>query len=135
METVRMLGAIVGIVLLALGIVNTVLMCEVLGRKGAPNSYRLIHRWLGRIFVVAALGTFIYMFPRAAHLGQFPPHAVFHAFAGLALVPLVIAKYLVAARYRSFSVTMLGLGFAILTCLFIAIMLASGHAVAEKIFG
>ena len=72
MESLQVITGTIGLVLLVLGIIATVAICEVLGRKGGgSNNLRAIHRWTGRLFIVIALGLFVYMFPRAAHLDQF----------------------------------------------------------------
>jgi hypothetical protein len=134
MEALQVVTGIIGLVLLVLGIIATIAICEVLGRKGGSNNLRAIHRWTGRLFMVIALGLFVYMFPRAAHLSQFPTHAVFHAVAGMILVPLIIAKYLIVVRYKSYMNSLPVYGFSILLITFVVIYLSSFHHIAERLF-
>jgi hypothetical protein len=135
MEALQAVIGTAGLGLLILGIINTALMCEVLGRKGGSKNHRSTHRWLGRIFLVITLVLFVYMFPRAAHFGKFPTFAVFHAVAGMALGVLVVAKYLIAVRYKSYVSSLPTFGFAILLITFIVIFLSSLHGIAERLFG
>ena len=64
-ESLILAGAII---LAALGIVNTVVIAEILGRRGGPEIFKLAHRWLGRIFMVLFSAFFVYMIPRVAFL-------------------------------------------------------------------
>ena len=134
MEVLQVVPGIAGLVLLVLAIIGTIAICEVLGRKVGSNNLRAIHRWTGRLFIVIALGLFVYMFPRAAHLGQFPTFAVFHAVAGIILVPLIIAKYLIVVRYKSYMSSLPTVGFSILLITFVVIYLSSIHHIAERLF-
>ncbi len=125
--------SILGVVLLVIGVVNTVLMFEVLGGPKGAKRLREIHRWVGWIFVVAFVLFFVFMLPRAAHLGSFPLFAVLHAFVGMTLLPIVIAKTLVARRYKSYMGYMPQLGFIILVGTFVIIMLSGGHMLIEAL--
>lgn len=134
MEALRIVSGIAGLGLLGLGIINALLMCEVLGRRGGSGSHRSAHRWLGRLFLVITLVLFAYMFPRVAHLGQFPTYAVFHAVAGMALAVLVVTKYLIVVRYKSYMSSLPTYGFIIIFTTFIVIFLSSLHDIAERLF-
>ncbi len=134
MVSIGSLSVTLGIVLFLIGTANAVIMFEVLGRKGAPAGFRSLHRWLGRVFALGVIGFFIYMFPRAAHFGSFNAAQVCHAVLGTALVPLVVAKFLVARRYKAYWSSFPELGFVMLVVTFIAIVLTSGHEIAEKLF-
>ena len=135
METLKVISGVAGLVLLVVGIVNAVLMGEVMGRKGAQKNYRSLHKLLGRMFAVISILLFIFMIPRAAHFGQFPAYAVFHATAGICLIVLVAAKYLIAARYKSFTGALPVYGVALLSLTCIVVFLSSIHGVAERVFG
>ena len=135
MEALRVVSGIAGLGLLVLGIINTVLMCEVLGRKGGSKSHRSTHRRLGQLFLVITLVLFVYMFPRAAHFGQFPTYAVFHAVAGMALAVLVVAKFLIVVRYKSYMDSLPIFGFTILLITFVLIFLSSLYNIAARLFG
>jgi len=60
---------------------------------------------------------------------------MFHAYTGLALVMLAVGKVLVARRYKAYAGTLPTLGFGILVCTFLAIMLTSGAWLAQLMFG
>jgi hypothetical protein len=125
--------SIVGVGLLVVGVVNAILMFEVLGGPKGAKSLREVHRWLGWIFVVVFVLFFIFMLPRAAHFGSFPVFAVLHAFVGMTLLPIVVAKPLVARRYKTYMGSMPELGFIILVGTFVLIMLSGGHMLIEAL--
>ena len=134
MISIGSLSVTLGIVLFLIGTANTVIMFEVLGRKGTPGSFRSLHRRLGNVFALGVIGFFIYMFPRAAHFGSFNPIQTVHAVLGTALVPLIVAKFLVARRYKAYWGAFPELGFIMSVVTFIVILLSSGHEIAEKLF-
>ncbi|MFC1834009.1 DUF6529 family protein [Thermodesulfobacteriota bacterium] len=129
MEVLKWIGVLCGVSLMVLGIVNTLLMFETLGRRGAPGSLRSLHRWLGRIFVFVAVVMFVYMIPRIGHIGQFSVSETFHAVLGLALLPLIVWKILIVRRYKSYMGILPALGFTIMVVTFVAITLTSGPVI------
>lgn len=131
MTLLKLISLYSGAGLMVLGIVNTLLMFEMLGRRGAPASLRTLHRWLGRIFVLMTVALFIYMTPRLAHINQFTPHATFHAVLGLTLVIMSIWKVLIVWRYKAYMGVMPAFGFTLMVVAFVALMLTSGHMIAE----
>jgi len=131
MELLKWISLISGVSLIVLGIVNTALMFETLGRRGGPNILRPLHVWLGRIFVFMAVVLFIYMIPRIANINQFSPYATSHAVLGLSLLPLAVWKWLIATRYKSYMGSLPALGFTIMVVTFAALMLTCGHFIAS----
>jgi|GEM_PF-2815670 len=125
--------SIMGMALLLLGAVNTILIFEVLGRRGASDKLRLLHRWLGRIFAVSFLAFFVYMVPRVAHFANFPTHTVFHGVFGLALFPVVLGKVLIVKRYKNYMNSLPVLGFGILLLTFLVIGLGAAPTVFSLI--
>lgn len=134
MISIGTLSITAGMVLLVIGIANTAIMFEVLGRKGAPGSFRSLHRILGWIFVLGVIGFIIYMFPRAAHLAKFNASQALHAALGTALVPLAVAKFLVSRRYKAYMGSFPEMGFIILAVTVVVIMLSVGHQIAAGVF-
>lgn len=126
MEILKWISLILGVSLAGLGIVNTLLMFETLGRRGAPGSLRSLHRWLGRIFVFVAVAQFVYMVPRIGHIGQFSFSQTFHAVLGLTLLPMIVWKILIVRRYKSYMGILPALGFTIMVVTFVAIALTAG---------
>jgi hypothetical protein len=131
METLQRLSPIWGIVLLLVATVTAVVMYEVLGRRNASPRLRALHRALGWAYLAGLLGFFAYMFPRGAGFGKFAPQAMFHAYTALALMVLAAGKLLVARRYKAYAETLPALGFGILLCTFLVIMLTSGEWIAQ----
>ena len=129
MEVLKSIGLILGVSLTALGIVNTLLMFETLGRRGAPGSLRALHGWLGRIFVFVAVALFVYMIPRIGHIGQFSLSETFHAVLALALLPMIVWKVLIVRRYKSYMGILLALGFTIMVITFVAVALTAGPVI------
>lgn len=108
-----MTSILVGTALLVMAIVNAFLMLEALAAKHQGSTFFVWHRRLGAIFVIVFLGIFFLMLPRAAFLRDMPVSALTHALAGLALLPLVLCKLLVARRYRLYKAALPSLGFLI----------------------
>jgi hypothetical protein len=129
------LKIVAGFGVLVLGTVNAVLMFEVLGRRNPSPALKLWHRRLGLLFVAVYCGLFVFMLPRAAFLGKLSTYTVFHAVVGMATLPVVIGKYLVARRYKAYAASMPVLGFLVLVGTFVVIMLSSGHSVLEALYG
>jgi hypothetical protein len=134
METVQRLSPVLGLVLLFVAAVDAIAMFEVLGRRKPSPKLRLLHRLFGWIYLSGLAAFFIFMFPRAAEFGKFSPQAMFHAYTGMVLVVLATAKALVARRYKAYAGTLPGLGFSVLLCTFLVIMLTSGEWVAQSFF-
>jgi hypothetical protein len=128
------LSPYLGVILMLIGIVNPILMYELLGRRAKSPSFRRVHRWLGWVFVAGFFGLFAYMLPRIAGLEKFPVFALLHAVVGLALVPFVMAKVLVARRYTAYASSMPWLGFLILVGTLIVIMLTAGQWFLTGVF-
>jgi hypothetical protein len=124
-----------GFVLVTAAAVNTVLMCETLGRRGAPGSFRVIHRWLGWVIVAGFVGFLIYMLPRAANFTAIYPHDIIHASLGFALLPAMVGKVLVVRRYKSYMGGLPTLGFAMFVALFVLIMLTAGYDLVKLVWG
>ncbi|MFH0825227.1 MAG: hypothetical protein V2B18_20950 [Pseudomonadota bacterium] len=126
MQVLPLLGKTAGFIVLLAVIVNSIIMCEVLGRKGASERLRLLHRLIGRVTMIGFVLFFIGMVPRLALAPQLPVIYALHAVVGLALIPLVAAKFLVAGRYRHYWNGLPALGFAITAATVIVIMFSSG---------
>ncbi len=133
MEVLKWIGFICGVSLTGLGIVNTLLMFETLGRRGAPGSLRPLHKWIGWTFVFVAVALFIYMIPRISHISRFPSSTTFHAVLGLALLPMVIWKVLIVRRYKSYMGILPALGFTIMVITFVAVILTTGPEIISEI--
>ena len=67
-ESLILAGAII---LAVLGIVNTLLIVEILGRRGGPQIFKTAHRWLGRLFMILFSAFFVYMIPRIVFLRKY----------------------------------------------------------------
>ena len=80
MEGAKLFSVILGLILLAAGTVNALLMSEVLGRHSNNRGFRAIHRWLGRSFAAIFAGFFIYMLPRIGYFANLATYQMLHAF-------------------------------------------------------
>lgn len=102
-ESLILAGAII---LAALGIVNTVVIAEILGRRGGPDIFKLAHRWLGRIFMVLFSAFFVYMIPRVAFFENTPVNFLIHGFLGMAVFITLIIKLCVVRRYKGYMMAL-----------------------------
>lgn len=124
-----------GIVLVVAAAANIALMFEVLGRRGAPGSFRSAHRCLGRLIVAAFIGFLVYMLPRAAYFTAIYPHDIIHAALAFGLLPAMVGKVLVVRRYKSYMGSLPTLGFVMFVALFVLIMLTAGYDVVKLVWG
>ncbi len=125
---------IMGALVALIGLINPLLMGEVLGRPNGSETLRGLHRWLGRLFVLGFLAFFVYMAPRAAYLSNFPVYEAMHAILGFTLLPLILAKYLASVRYKKYMNSLGTLGLTIAALVFTLICLSSGHILMEILF-
>ncbi|MGC8603903.1 MAG: DUF6529 family protein [Desulfomonilaceae bacterium] len=94
-----------GAILLALmGIANTLVIAEILGRKGAsaPELLKSTHRWIGRIFMILFTAIFLYMAPRIGFFENMPVNFLIHGFLGIIIFTLLITKFCVVRRYKGY---------------------------------
>lgn len=123
------------LILVFMGFVNVLLMLEVIGQKGGLEGFRLIHRWIGRVFVLSFLVLFLFMVSRIRSLATFPTHILLHSVIALAIVPLAVGKYLVIKRYRHFTGSASLIGVIIATGTFVLVTMVVGPSLFAKLFG
>ncbi len=93
------------------GIVNAVIMFEVLGRKRGSDFLRSLHRWLGLFFTGIFTTLFIYMLPRLAFFANVPVNYVLHGLVAVVVFVVLLAKFFVVRRYKVYAVSLPALGF------------------------
>lgn len=129
-ESVIVAGAIT---LAVIGTVNTVLMFEVLGRRGGPDIFKWMHRWLGRVFLVLFTALFIYMLPRIAFLANVPVNFLVHGFLAMIVFILLIGKFLVVRRYKVYMSSLPLLGVYIMLGSILVVMSSAGIEVFKRL--
>lgn len=129
-ESVIVAGAIT---LAVIGAVNTVLMFEVLGRRGGPDTFKSIHRWLGRVFLVLFTVLFVYMLPRIAFLANIPVNFLVHGFLSMIVFILLIGKFLVVRRYKVYMPSLALLGVYIMLITILIVMSSAGIEVFKRL--
>jgi hypothetical protein len=126
---------ICGLILLVLAVVNPILINEHLKMRRADGFFLKFHAIVGWVFVLGFLGLFTYMVPRLGYIKDLPFFAVLHVYSGLIGLPLVLAKVLVARRYKNQSRSLPALGLMILVATLLTIVLSSGVAVSLSVAG
>jgi hypothetical protein len=122
-ESLILAGAII---LAALGIVNTVVIAEILGRRGGPDIFKLAHRWLGRIFMVLFSAFFVYMIQRVAFFENTPVNFLIHGFLGMAVFIALIIKLCVVRRYKGYMTALPLIGVYIMLGTILIVMSSAG---------
>ena len=96
------------------GIVNSIVMFEVLGRKRGSSFLKSLHRWLGLFFTGIFTALFIYMLPRLAFFANVPVNYLFHGLIAVTVFVLLLAKLCVVRRYRAYTGLLPSLGFYVM---------------------
>ena len=96
------------------GIVNSIVMFEVLGRKRGSSFLKSLHRWLGLFFTGIFTALFIYMLPRLAFFANVPVNYLFHGLIAVTVFVLLLAKLCVVRRYKSYTGSLPSLGFYVM---------------------
>lgn len=86
-------------------------------------------------FVLSFLVLLAFMLPRIRSLATFPTHILLHSVIALAIVPLVVGKYLVVKRYRNFSGSAALIGFIVATGTLLVVAMVVGPSLFSKLFG
>ncbi|MFH0958772.1 MAG: DUF6529 family protein [Pseudomonadota bacterium] len=102
------------IVLGVIGIFNTIVMFEVLGRKRGSDFLKSLHRWLGIVFTGIFTGLFVYMFPRLAFFSNVPVNFLLHGLIAIIVFVLLVAKLCVVRRYKAYAGSVPLLGFYVM---------------------
>lgn len=131
-ESIVLTGAIT---LVVIGAVNTLVILEVLGRKGGRNSLRSLHRWLGLCFVVLFTGLFIYMVPRIAFFENVPVNFLVHGFTAIVVFSLLIVKLIVVRRYKLYMSSLPSIGLYLMIGTILIAMSSVGVALFKRISG
>ncbi len=122
-ESIILTGAII---LAVLGIVNTMFITEILGRRGGPEIFKFAHRWLGRLFVVLFSAFFVYMIPRVALFENTPVNFLIHGFLGMAVFVILIIKLFVVRRYKVYMTALPSIGLYIMLGTILIVMSSAG---------
>lgn len=126
MEVLESIVILAAVCLAIVGVVNTLLMFEVLGRRHPSQTFRSLHKWLGWIFIAVTAVFFIFMIPKISHAQAFGPSTAFHAVFGLTLLPLIVWKPLIVRRYKAYMGILPVLGFTIMVVAFLVVALTAG---------
>ncbi len=109
------------------GIINTIIILEVLGRRGgAPEILKSAHRWLGRLFMAMFTAFFIYMVPRIAFFENIPVNFLIHGFLGMTVFILLIIKFCVVRRYKGYMTALPSIGVYIMLGSVLIVMSSAG---------
>ncbi|MGA8831472.1 MAG: DUF6529 family protein [Desulfomonilaceae bacterium] len=122
-ESLILAGAII---LAVLGIVNTLLIVEILGRRGGPQIFKTAHRWLGRLFMILFSAFFVYMIPRIAFFENIPVNFLIHGFLGMAVFVFLIIKLCVVLRYKGYMTALPLMGLYIMLGTILIVMSSAG---------
>jgi hypothetical protein len=132
LESIVITGAIT---LVIIGIVNTLVILEVLGRKGGRNSLRVLHRWLGFCFVILFTGLFVYMVPRIAFFENIPVNFLVHGFTAIVVFSLLIVKLIIVRRYKLYMGSLPSIGLYLMIGTILIAMSSAGVALFKRISG
>jgi len=122
-ESLILAGAII---LAVLGIVNTLLIVEILGHRGGPEILKSAHRWLGRLFMILFSAFFVYMIPRIAFFENTPVNFLIHGFLGMAVFVFLIIKLCVVRRYKGYMTALPLIGLYIMLGTILIVMSSAG---------
>jgi len=131
-ESIVLTGAIA---LVVIGIVNALVILEVLGRKGGRNSLRATHRWLGFCFVILFTGLFVYMVPRIAFFENVPVNFLVHGFTAIVVFSLLIVKLIIVRRYKLYMGSLPSIGLYLVIGTILIAMSSAGVALFKRISG
>jgi hypothetical protein len=131
-ESIVLTGAIT---LVVIGIVNILVILEVLGRKGGKNSLRALHRWLGFCFVILFTGLFAYMVPRIAFFENIPVNFLVHGFTAIVVFSLLIVKLIIVRRYKLYMGSLPSIGLYLMIGTILIAMSSAGVALFKRISG
>ncbi|MGC8657902.1 MAG: hypothetical protein ACP5U1_02405 [Desulfomonilaceae bacterium] len=122
------------IVLALIGVANTVIMAETLGRRGGPAVLRAVHKWLGRLFMFMFIIFFIYMLPRLASFENTPVVFIAHGFLAMIVFILLFSKFLIVRRYKSYMSSVGLIGLYIMIGILMVVMCSAGVEVLGHFF-
>jgi len=132
-----MLGSLIlaGAISLAIvGIINTIVIVEVLGRRcRAPEILKSAHRWLGRLFMAIFIAFFIYMLPRIAFFENTPVNFLIHGFLGMTVFILLIIKFCVVRRYKGYMSALPLIGVYIMLGSVLIVMSSAGVEIVKHL--
>lgn len=105
------MSQVLSLMFVALGGVNVWLMLA--GKQTGRRGIR-VHRTVGYLFIAIYVVMFFYMALRLRHISdELPPHLVVHISLALLLLPLLVAKVLVARYQKALTGVLRALGIAI----------------------
>ncbi len=122
--------------LLTIGIIAAVLILTLIGRQNPPrhpNFFRWAHRISGYIFFALYLFISFIMFLKLEGFNVLPPKATIHAYIGISMFPMIIAKICIARFYKKFYKSLPIYGMIIITAVFLQIPLYAGLYVISAI--
>ena len=121
-----------GIVLIFIGVATAIVILELIGKPGAEgkgaSSLRQAHHILSYLFLLVFLLIFIVMSTRLRFWpGDLEARVVFHWILADIVLAVIIAKIIINRRYKKMYNHLPVMGWTILLCTFVLIMLTGGY--------
>ena len=120
--------SVLSFVLLVIGIVAATHILMLLGRNNTTHQkyLRWAHRISGYIFFALYLFVSTVMFQKLAEFTFLPPKATIHAYIGITIFPMIIAKICIVRFYRKYYNTLPIYGMIILISVYLQVPLYAG---------
>lgn len=124
-----MLNSLLAFSLLGIGSINALFILFVIGQI-APSKYPKFFLWAHRIsgyaFFALYIGICIIMFQKLEQLNGLPPKAAIHAYIGIAIFPLILAKICIVRLYKKFYKSLPIYGMFVLIAVYLQVPLYAG---------
>ncbi|MDN3513820.1 MAG: DUF6529 family protein [Candidatus Brocadia sp.] len=123
------INSVLAFSLLIVGIIAVILILTVLGKVNPPKHPKFFisaHRICGYIFFAFYLFICSIMFQKLMGFSMLPPKATIHAYIGITVFPMILAKIFIVRFYRKFYNSLPIFGMIIIIATYLQIPLYAG---------